>query len=244
MVLASKPRATATHYVLNDPAEICFSPILNPGDQYTVYFEAPKKTGRYRFLCTYPGHWQVMRGSLFVLPDGQPLPPPTADEMTRKFIRQWKLTDLADQAGNVAGRNASHGRTVFTQAGWIKCHKVGTVGTKLGPDLSDVIKRMKGQKLLQQILEPSTEINKQYQTWMVVDVNGKVRTGLLTSKNERSVTLMANPLKPEQTLTIDRSEIDEIIPSKRSTMPDGLLMTFSRDEILDLLSYLQAGTSE
>ena len=241
MVLASNPRAIATHYVPNDPAEICFSPILNPGDQYTVYFEAPRKEGRYRFLCTYPGHWQVMRGSLYVLPNGKPLPPPSADEMTRKFVRQWKLADLADDANDLSGRDISAGRAVFTQAGCVKCHKVGLVGNKLGPELSDITKRFKGAKLLQQILEPNSEINKQYQTWMVVDANGKVRTGLLTAQNDASVTLLPNPLKPEQTLTIARGEIDEIIPSKRSTMPDGLLMTFSKTEILDLLAFLHAG---
>ena len=94
MLLASNPRAIATHYVPDDPAEICFSPILNPGDQYTVYFEAPRESGHYRFLCTYPGHWKVMQGNLFVIPDGEPLPDVTASTQQRKFVRNWAMSDF------------------------------------------------------------------------------------------------------------------------------------------------------
>ncbi len=239
MVLASNPRAIATHYVPNDPAEICFSPILNPGDQYTVYFEAPKQSGKYRFICTYPGHWKVMRGTLFVLPDDQPLPAITPDEITRKFVRRWTLPDLAADANDVSKHSATNGKQVFEQAGCIKCHRIGTQGSKLGPDLSDVTKRFKGSKLLQQILEPGSEINKHFQTWIVVTDDGKVQTGLLTSETPDAVSLLPNPLKPTEVITIERSRIEELIPSKQSTMPDGLLMTFSKSEIMDLLAYIQ-----
>ncbi|MCP4853451.1 MAG: c-type cytochrome [Fuerstiella sp.] len=243
MVLASNPRAIATHYVPDDPAEICFSPILNPGDQYTVYFEAPKETGRYRFLCTYPGHWKVMRGSLYILPDDQPLPPPAADEITRRFVKRWTMPDFQIRAEQLDGRSAANGETVFNQAGCVKCHRIKDKGAKLGPELSDVNKRYKGEKLLQQILAPSSDINKQYQTWIAVRDDGTVLSGLMTEQNDTSITLLPNPLKPDQVITINRKQIDELIPSKQSTMPDGLLMTFSRDEILDLLAFIQQNGS-
>jgi putative heme-binding domain-containing protein len=239
MVLASNPRAIATHYVPNDPAEICFSPILNPGDQYTVYFEAPQQTGRYRFLCTYPGHWKVMQGSLFVLPDDQPLPPPAADEIGRRFVKRWQPSDFTSEL--VASTDASqrNGKVVFQQAGCIKCHRIGQDGSQLGPDLTEVTKRHTGPKLLQQILSPSSEIHPKYQTWIVVTDEGKVHAGLLLQQNESEVTLLPNPLRPDETVQIQRANIEEMEASKQSTMPDGLLMTFTRQEILDLLAYLQ-----
>ncbi|MEQ9411363.1 MAG: plastocyanin/azurin family copper-binding protein [Fuerstiella sp.] len=239
MVLASNPRAIATHYVPNDPAEICFSPILNPGDQYTVYFEAPAQAGRYRFICTYPGHWQVMRGTLYVLPDDQPLPEPTADEITRRFVRRWTLQDLAEDAQNLKNRSVDNGRQVFQLAGCIKCHRIGQQGEKLGPDLSDVTKRFTGIRLLQQILQPSAEINKQYQTWIAVTHEGRTVAGLMTEQNEESITLLPNPLQPAATVLMARDQLDELIPSRQSTMPEGLLMTFTKDEILDLLAFIQ-----
>jgi azurin len=29
-------------------------------------FEAPEKPGRYPYLCTFPGHWVVMKGVMIV----------------------------------------------------------------------------------------------------------------------------------------------------------------------------------
>lgn len=243
MMLASNPRAIATHYVPQDPAEICFSPILNPGDQYTVYFEAPKETGRYRFLCTYPGHSKVMRGSLYVLPDDQPLPEPSDDEQDRKFIKRWSLADFASESDDLAGRSVSRGETVFTIAGCIKCHKVGDKGTTLGPELTDIQKQFKGSQLLRQILEPSTEINKQYQTWIAVTEDGTVKSGLAPEQDDSTITLLPNPLRPTESIVLQKAELDELIASKQSTMPEGLLMTFTKDEILDLLAFLQQARS-
>jgi len=31
-----------------------------------IYFRSPRKPGIYPYLCTYPGHWQVMQGKLTV----------------------------------------------------------------------------------------------------------------------------------------------------------------------------------
>lgn len=114
-------------------------------------------------------------------------------------------------------------------------------GTALGPDLTKVTERFRGQKLLQQILAPSTEINKQYQTWVAALNDGRVIAGLMVDQSDTSITLLPNPLKPETKITLQRSDIEEIEASSISTMPTSLLITFTRDEILDLLAYIEAG---
>jgi hypothetical protein len=45
-------------------------------------------------------------------------------------------------------------------------------------------------------------------------------------------------LDPNAQTNIDRSLIEEMIPSKVSMMPEGLLDTLSGDEVLDLFAYL------
>ena len=244
MVLATNPRAIATHYVPNDPAEICFSPILNPGDQYTVYFEAPKEEGEYRFLCTYPGHWRVMQGSLFVLSPDKPLPEPSADDVQRKFIRNWSLDDFAQFEQDLDKASAEEGQLVFRLAGCIKCHKVAGEGTDFEPKLAESVRKLKGQNLLKQILAPSSEINKQYQTWLAVRTDGTIATGLIKAESPDAITLLPNPLKPDETITISRSKIEELAPSPKSTMPEGLLMTFTRQEIADLVRFLETQGTE
>ncbi len=240
MQLASNPRAIATHYVPNDPNEICFSPILQPGDQYTMFFEAPKEPGEYRLVCTYPGHWRVMQGSLYVIPDGEPLPE-SAFAPVRKFVQMWSTAELANDADSLAHRNFEQGRKTFEVAGCSKCHKIKDLGTALGPELTKVSERFKGQKLMQQILEPSSEVNKQYQTWVAALNDGRVIAGLMVEQSDSAITLLPNPLKPETKVTLQHSDIEELEASKISTMPMNLLITFSRDEILDLAAYIQSG---
>jgi putative heme-binding domain-containing protein len=240
MQLASNPRAIATHYVPEDPAEICFSPILQPGDQYTLFFEAPKEPGEYRLVCTYPGHWRVMQGSLFVIADGEPLPE-SASASVRKFVQMWSTTELAAEADSLNNRSFEQGQKTFEIAGCSKCHKLNEIGTILGPDLTKVSERFLGQKLLRQILEPSAEINKQYQTWVAALNDGRVIAGLMLEQSDAAITLLPNPLKPNLRVTLARTEIEELEASLVSTMPTSLLITFTKDEILDLLAFVQSG---
>jgi azurin len=38
--------------------------LLQPGKSETIYFTAPEKPGNYEFLCSFPGHYMIMRGIL------------------------------------------------------------------------------------------------------------------------------------------------------------------------------------
>ncbi|NOZ40612.1 MAG: c-type cytochrome, partial [Planctomycetes bacterium] len=210
--------------------------------QYTIYFDSPKEKGAYPFACSFPGHWQVMRGTLHVLEEGDELPlEPQLETPRREFVKEWKLEDLAADAAQLQGRSYTRGLEMFRVASCGKCHRLNCQGEKLGPDLTDVSKRFAGAKLLQQILEPSSEINKQYQTHLITTDTGKVFTGLLAKEDAESLHLLPNPLQPEQITILPKNNIDETNVSSQSTMPTGLLMTLSREEILDLLALLEAG---
>ena len=242
MLLASDPRAIARHYVPDDPGVLALSPILWPGEQYTVYFNSPKEKGIYPFACSFPGHWRVMRGVLHVLDEGDELPPETEPETPRReFVKEWKVEDFADSTEQLEHQSYARGLEMFRVASCIKCHRINCQGEKLGPDLTDISKRFTGRKLLQQILQPSSEINKQYQTHVVVTDAGKVFTGLLAKEDDESMHLLPNPLQPEQITLVPKDQIEESSVSTQSTMPTGLLMTLSREEILDLLAFLEAG---
>ena len=53
------------NFVENKKNIIAYSGVSNPGETITLEFKAPKK-GNYEFLCTYPGHAEIMRGYFFV----------------------------------------------------------------------------------------------------------------------------------------------------------------------------------
>ena len=64
--LVNDPDAYLTHYVPASDDVICFTDVVEPKNEFTIYFQAPSEPGRYPYLCTFPGHWMVMNGVLIV----------------------------------------------------------------------------------------------------------------------------------------------------------------------------------
>lgn len=54
------------HYIPNSSQIWAHSFLLQPGKSETIYFVAPEKPGQYQYVCTYPGHYLLMRGVLNV----------------------------------------------------------------------------------------------------------------------------------------------------------------------------------
>ena len=64
--MAAEPDAYSRHYVPETADILCHTRLIDAGKRTTVYFNAPKEPGRYPYLCTFPGHAQIMRGVLIV----------------------------------------------------------------------------------------------------------------------------------------------------------------------------------
>lgn len=45
---------------------IAYTPIAKPGETVSVTFTVPKQTGEYGYVCTFPGHWATMQGTMYV----------------------------------------------------------------------------------------------------------------------------------------------------------------------------------
>jgi plastocyanin len=54
------------NFVPTTPNVVVHTFLLQPGKSDSIYFLAPDKPGEYQYLCTYPGHFMVMRGTLKV----------------------------------------------------------------------------------------------------------------------------------------------------------------------------------
>jgi putative heme-binding domain-containing protein len=64
--IIAEPDAAARNYIPRTDDILVHTDIVEPGQDATIYFVAPKQRGRYPFLCTFPGHWMVMNGVLTV----------------------------------------------------------------------------------------------------------------------------------------------------------------------------------
>ena len=100
---------------------------------------------------------------------------------------------------------------------------------------------MDGKKLLQQIIQPSLELNKQFQNHQFILLDGTVASGVIIEETLKQYKIASNLLDPKNVKLINKDQIDEQIPSKISAMPSGMLDVLTRDEILDLISFLESG---
>ena len=64
--MLSDPKASEKHYVPEIPEVLFATPLVDPGDIYSLEFIVPKEPGMYPFVCTFPGHWRMMSGIMIV----------------------------------------------------------------------------------------------------------------------------------------------------------------------------------
>jgi putative heme-binding domain-containing protein len=93
--------------------------------------------------------------------------------------------------------------------------------------------------LLEAILLPSKVIDDKYRSTMFITTSGLTVVGVVTGAEADSILVASNSLWPEKTQRVLKTEIDEQQMSLVSPMPAGLLDTLSKDEVLDLLAYLE-----
>ncbi len=169
--------------------------------------------------------------------EGEPLP----HQPPRPVVKHWTEADLAPQLDKaLAPRDADAGRRALAAAQCLTCHRLGSSGSAVGPDLSAIGKRFDLRAILESILEPSKVVDPKYHatTWVLTD--GRVVTGRANMVNDREIGVEVSALSGES-LRLLRSEIESSHPAVVSPMPQGLLDTLSEEEILDLLALLRGG---
>jgi putative membrane-bound dehydrogenase-like protein len=128
--------------------------------------------------------------------------------------------------------NTSRGREVFTQVCAV-CHKLYGQGAAIGPDLTGG-GRANLDYLLENIVDPNAIVPEDYRVSEVELKDDRSLTGLVVSRNERTITLQM----PAEKLTIERSEITKMRQTTLSLMPEGLLQGLKEDQICNLIAYL------
>jgi putative heme-binding domain-containing protein len=117
------------------------------------------------------------------------------------------------------------------------CHAIGSAGPEIGPNLVAVGAAARTKYLVQSILQPNAAIAEHYESRTFVLANGKVRTGIVTFRNEKEVVVRDSAqLGKEVRLAVE--DIEEEVPAK-SLMPAGLADQLrSRGEFLDLVKFV------
>lgn len=164
-----------------------------------------------------------------------------ATDGPREMVQKWQLADLQN---DLAGGDRQRGAKIFAAASCSKCHRFGSRGVPMGPDLTSVASRFSRRDLLVSMLEPSKVIAENYRSLQIVTSDGKTFTGQVCRGGDyRSpvLRLATDPLQPSKFTEIAKTEIESQKVADASWMPTGLLDTFTKAEIRDLLAYLEAG---
>jgi putative heme-binding domain-containing protein len=239
--MSPDPDAMGRHYIPVTPRVLYATKLVDPGQQGKLGFTAPESPGDYQYVCTFPGHWRRMVGTLAVVKDVEAYLASHAAS-TEPKMTEWKLEDLAPELTKIgAGRNLTNGRDLFTNLACAQCHKLGNEGYAYGPELTDVFKRYTNNpaEVLHQILEPSLVVADRYRNYQFAMNDGDEVMGMVIKEDADTVTLQTGA-SAALIQTLKKSEIKERQPQKSSVMPLGLLNTLSKEQILDLLAYVES----
>lgn len=64
--LAGMANGAELQYVPKVPEVLFYTPLLNQGDKFELTVKVPDVLGEYPFVCTFPGHWRMMSGTMTV----------------------------------------------------------------------------------------------------------------------------------------------------------------------------------
>jgi putative heme-binding domain-containing protein len=87
--------------------------------------------------------------------------------------------------------------------------------------------------------EPSKVVSEQYQNVTVTKKDGDDVTGRLVEETDSKLVLVPNQLTGDK-VEIRKSDVQSRAASKFSPMPEGLINILTKEEILDLLAYMES----
>lgn len=125
------------------------------------------------------------------------------------------------------------GRLLYA-ANCASCHKLHDAGGEVGPALTGA-QRSNLDYLLENIVDPSAVVPREYQVTVIRLLDGRTINGIIRSENKVSLVVQT----ANEKLTIPIDEIDSKSQSKLSIMPEGILDRMKKEEIIDLMGYLQ-----
>ena len=167
------------------------------------------------------------------------------DAEVDSFARAYGAGDEKDPLGEVARLeqvltptvlatgDAARGRTIFDHT-CAQCHVLWGAGGAVGPELTG-LNRPDLDWVLKNVLDPSIIMGAEQQILALRLTDGRVVAGMKREDGDGHLAV-ANE---SGVFTIPKSEIAELIETKRSTMPDGLFRRLTQAELVDFLRYFQ-----
>jgi putative heme-binding domain-containing protein len=147
------------------------------------------------------------------------------------YLRNMNRFDAA----TVKAGDAVRGRAIFDGKGACRtCHRVGTTGSRVAPDLTDIGAVRSAGSIQRSLLDPSSQMMPINRSVRVTKKDGTVINGRRLNEDTYTVQLID---ERERLHSILKSDLREYTISKTSPMPS-FKGTLTSDELADLLGYL------
>ncbi len=136
----------------------------------------------------------------------------------------------------VKNGDLSNGRRLYSKT-CQSCHTLFGGGQKVGPDITGS-NRANLDYILENMLDPSAIVGKDYRATIIETKDGRVLSGLIQKETDSAITLRTI----NDTIVVAKADIEERKLSELSIMPEGQLNTLTPDEVRDLVAYLGSPT--
>ncbi|OYW22916.1 MAG: hypothetical protein B7Z55_04085 [Planctomycetales bacterium 12-60-4] len=148
----------------------------------------------------------------------------------KTLIERYKveLTAKSDQQADL-----SAGRALF-QKSCANCHVLYGQGRLIGPDLTGMAVHPK-HELLIHILDPSRSVEGNFRLYTVELADGRVLSGMLAGESRTAIEIVDNEAKRH---AIAREDIEDLVMSPKSVMPEGFEKQVKPEELNHLLEFL------
>jgi putative heme-binding domain-containing protein len=145
----------------------------------------------------------------------------------------------------LAGRSLANGKKMFSAGLCVACHRFGSEGGGIGPDLTNLAKRSDYKSILESTLQPNLVISDQFVQHELKMKDGSVVMGRIVSDGKNEYSIVQSGLQPLKLKTVKKAGVTGKKSSKISMMPPGLVNTMNAEELKDLVAYfVAAGNSK
>ncbi len=116
-----------------------------------------------------------------------------------------------------------------------KCHTIDGEGGRVGPALDHIAGRRSHEFIMESILQPSKDIDPQYEAVQVVTNNGVTIVGLRVNETNFSIQLREENGRFH---SFDKRDLEEVNVLKKSLMPENIAEQLTVKELHDLFAFL------
>jgi putative heme-binding domain-containing protein len=133
------------------------------------------------------------------------------------------------------------GRKLFfdekSKAQCSKCHSIDREGGRVGPPLDRIAARRAPEFIMESILEPSKDIDPNYEAVLVVTAKGVPITGLRVNESNFDIQIREENGKFHSFL---KRDLESVTVLKKSLMPENIAEVLTVKELHDLFAFLMS----